>query len=843
MTDFDTTVQADAQSLLALGFSVHWLHKKQKRPMGNDWQNAPVPTAQQLAAGYVSGSNLGVRLGEPSRVADSLYLHVIDVDIRVADQAEDALAALREVLPVNPDTLPMVRSGSGGASFHLYFVSDKPFRSKMLAHSDGKHRSADGVWHFDFECELFGTGKQVVLPPSIHPSGKPYVWVRPFDAFEMEFEGAYTIDSDDLAKLAVIEHSDFQYESVPPLDFKAGRMESLLDDVPVSDLHYDDWLRLGQALHHQLGGTEEGFQLWLKHTERSDKHDGRTATVRTMRMKWRSFGKYRGRPVTMATISQWAQEARLEAMVDEFDDLEDVEDGEGTVPGSKHKTDTCAVGGTDDDDFSGLFDAPSASRGDNGDSGGAGDADESDPFTPEPGIKWQSLLDVSEEGGIKGTLHNIALIVENDSRTKGIIRKNVFAEKLVQVGTPGTLTRRKKAAKPTIQLNTEIWKVRDPINGDPWNDDRDSLLRRMIEAPKTQGGYGLKVSDRDLSSAIDIVAAENVFHPVRDYLTGVKWDGKPRMETLFIDFIKTPDNAYYRSIARLFLIAAVARVFEPGMKFDHVPIIEGMQGRRKSTFIKILGKHWSSELDGDFADDRVMIEKMLGSWVAELPELSAFSKAEVNHIKAFVSRQEDRARLAYDRRVTIFLRQCVFMGSTNDKKYLKDETGGRRFWPVECNMGYDEEIDTERLEGDIDQIWAETYAAYLAMRAAQPRGTLPLYLKDKKAANIALALQESRRIENATDNIRGVVQEWLDRPVFSGDISDGEPKRQDRTCAMQIWVECFKGDVKNFPYQNQTAINKALRSMVGWVESGQKRFKVYGAQKAYIREGSTQSDT
>lgn len=821
--DFDTQMLSTARELSDIGMSLHWLHRKQKRPKGDDWQNRAFQNFGQLSSGFVSHDNLGVRLGEPSHMVDGSYLHVIDADIRVPALREEALAALHELLG-NTDALPMVRSGSGGESFHLYFVSDKPFRSKKLAQSDGKFRGPEGSWHRDWELELFGTGKQVVLPPSIHPCGKPYRWEREFDEFTLQFDDSYQISSDVLARLAVPDDATYEYETVSPLDFKAGRMESLLDDLPVSDLDYDDWIRLGQALHHQLGGTEEGFQLWLKHTERSEKHDHKPATVRTMRMKWRSFGKYRGRPVTMATISQWASEARLDALADEFDELEDLEDD--SVPAQ----------------FDHLFDSDSTVDAGSGDGDtvrgkDTSDSDESDPFTPEPGLKWQSLLDLTEKGGLKDTLHNVTLIIENDSRTKGVIRYNSFAEKLVQHQPVGT-KKRKREAKPTLQLTGSTWTLRDSINGDHWDDKRDTLLRRILEAPTTQGGYGFKVSKMNLGDAITNVGVTNSFHPVRDYLKAVKWDGKQRMETLFIDYIKTPDNSYYRSIARLFLIAAVARVFEPAMKFDYVPIIEGMQGRRKSTFIKVLGKHWSSELDGDFADDRAMIEKMLGSWISELPELSAFNKAEVNHIKAFVSRQEDRARLAYDRRVTIFQRQCVFMGSTNDRKYLKDETGGRRFWPVECNMTMNEEIDTERLELEIDQIWAEAYQAYLAMRVAHPHGTLPLYLRDKKAVQMALALQESRRVENATDNIRGIIEEWLDRPMFSGDIADGEPKQHDRTCAMQLWVECFKGDMKNFPYQNQTAINKALRSMTGWTESGQKRFKVYGAQKAYVREGS-----
>lgn len=826
MTSYDhQSILAAARELSDLGFSLHWLHRKQKRPKGDDWQNRPFQNFGLLSSGYAMGDNLGVRLGEPSRLGD-LYLHVIDADIRVASLADEADAALRELLPVNPDTLPLVRSGSGGASFHLYFVTDKPFRSKKLAQSDGKHRTDAGTWSRDWEIELFGTGKQVVLPPSIHPSGKPYVWERPFDDFEFQFNDAYRIESDDLARLAVPDDATYEYESVSPLDFKAGVMERLLDDIEVSDLDYDDWLRLGQALHHQLGGTEEGFQLWLKHTERSTKHDGKNSTVRTMRMKWRSFGKYRGRPVTMATISQWAQEARLAALTEDLDDLDDLEDvDDGLRPSDS---------GESEDDFDGLFDS------DNNDNRRAADSSddgtsEDDPFKPDLTIKWQSLLDVNEEGGIKGTLHNITLIVENDPRTKDIIRWNAFADKLVQFGNPGTLKRRKKAAKPTIQLDGDIWRVRDPMNGDPWQDTKDALLRRMIEAPKTQGGYGIKVSDRDLVGAIEIAAARNAFHPVQEYLRGLSWDGQPRMERLFIDYLRTPDNAYYRNVARLTLVAAVTRVFEPGHKFDFCPILEGLQGRRKSTFINVLGRDWSAELDGDFADDRAMIEKMQGAWILEIPELSGFNKAEVNHIKAFMSRREDRARMAYARRPSIFLRQCIFMGSTNDDRYLKDETGGRRFWPVACTLSMDEEIDTDALARNVDQLWAEAYQAYVAMRAEQPYGTLPLYLRDKDAAKYALMMQESRRTETTGDVLAGRIEAWLNRQVYSGDISDGAPTLRDITCCAQIWKECLGGDEKHYDTKQQYAIAAAMRKIKGWEQGGKHRFDSYGQQRAYYR--------
>lgn len=823
---FDSSILESAIALREVGFAVHYLHPRQKRPIGKEWQESAVSSVDDLRRYHQSGVNLGVRLGEPSLLANDTYLHVIDVDIRVAELVDEALAALRDLLPVDPTTLPMVRSGSGGASCHLYFVSDKPFRSKKLAQSDDKFRQDDGRWSRLWEIELFGTGKQVVLPPSIHPNGKPYVWEREFDDFALQFDGAYQISSDALTALAVPDDTKFEYEDVAPLDFKEGVMERLLDDIPVSDLDYDDWIRLGQAIHHQLGGTEEAFQLWLKHTERSEKHDHRPATVRTMRMKWRSFGRYRGRPVTMATISQWAKEARLDALADEFDDLEDLEDLEDAESA--------------EDEFDGLFDTGTADdaavvRDTDGDSS-SGSSDD-DPFKSDSKLPWRSLLDTNEEGGYRSNLHNLKLIVANDPRFRGVIRMNLLAQGIVRMGKPGKLKRREKAAKPTVQLEGRIWQQSDTVNGDPWYDDHDGEVRAVIEAPKTMGGYGIKVSDRDLNAAIRGAANQLAFHPVQDYLKSLNWDGQERLDNLFIDYLRTPDNAYYRQIARLTLVAAVTRVFEPGHKWDTAPIIEGLQGRRKSTFIKILGKNWASELDGDFADDKLMIEKMQGKWILEMPELSGFSKAEVNHIKAFMTRQEDRARMSYDRRVTDFRRQCIFIGTTNDKKYLKDESGGRRFWPVECGFGPDEEIDTEKLEVELDQIWAEAYHRYVEMRKKQPSGVLPLYLRDKDASRIASQLQESRRVHTQTDTLRGIVEEWLDTPIASGELDELEPAKRTKTCALDIWVNCLGKERTVFPPQDKTAIVKILDSLSGWKESGQRRFDAkIGRQIAYIRQ-------
>jgi len=820
--------------LVEAGFALHWLHPRQKRPIGARWQDAPVASLDDLRRSHEPGNNLGARLGEPSYTPAG-YLHVFDFDIRIPDLADEAWEAFARLLPgVNRDDLPTVASGSGGASRHGYFVSDKPFSSKRLAVSEGKHRretvdpttgEVKEVWSYDWEIELFGTGKQVAMPPSIHPdTGRPYTWEREFDFTLLDLGIGPHIPAAVVEALGVAKTTTYAYESREPLEFKPGQLEAELDLIPVSDLHYDDWIRLGQALHHQFGGSQEGFDLWLKHTRRSTKFTG-DAQVREMRRsKWRSFGRYRGQPVTMATVRQWAQEARVAALVDAFDEeddeVEDAADDDDVDPldeilGSHVPAPKSPPAVDDLEEFTGGEAASAVSA--------VGD--------------WMQLLDLNEEGVIKPTLHNLRLIVENDVWTSGVPAYNEFTQEIVQRGTPGRKPeRRKKAVKKTLQLEGGSWVLRDKVNGDFWTDDKDNAIRALIEAPKTQGGYGIKVPDRDLKAAIDIAGRRNGFHPVREYLDRLAWDGEPRVERLFIDYLGAPDDIYSRSVGRMMMIAAVTRVMEPGHKFDFSVILEGLQGKRKSTFIEILAKNWFTTLDGDFEDSKSMVELMQGAWILEIPELSGFAKADVRHIKAFVSRTTDKVRLAYARRAQEFPRQCVFIGSTNDDVYLKDDTGGRRWWPIRCTV---EQIDTDGLQANVDQMWAEAATLYREMRAAKPRGTLPLYLADDEARTIAERLQESRKVESTEDALAGEIAEWLDRPVNTGgfdDDVDGKPRYRDTTCLREIWGECLGRDMAGYVGAWPSLLGRAMRQVPGWTLSGGKgRFGKHGQQRAYVR--------
>lgn len=552
-TDRSPSIIDEIAPLVEAGFAIHWLHPRQKRPIGKDWSTAPVATRADLQRSYAADNNVGVRLGEFSRAA-GLYVHVLDLDVRVDDLADEVWSALRDLFPdVDFDALPMVRSGSGGASCHLYFCSTRPFYSKKLATSPGKHRGDDGKWHRDWEIELYGTGKQVVLPPSIHPiTGNPYRWERPFDFDMLDLGLTPEIPAAAIDAIGAATDETYAFEERPPLDFKPGQLERELDLIEISDLDYDDWVRVGQALHHQFGGSQEGFDLWLEHTKRSTKFTG-DAQIREMRrIKWPSFGRYRGKPVTMATIRTWAMEARAAALRDAFDEEDDegvdITDAEDLFGGDEVAADSQAPAATAD-----QFD------------------DDTPATTTKPSLDWISLLDINEEGGLRPNLHNVRLIVSNDPRIAGVPQFNEFTQETVQRTLPGIKrARREKQAKAVLQLKGDTWLVSDPINGDLWSDDRDHAVRAIIEAPKTQGGYGLKVADRDLKAAIDIAARDNRFHPVREYLGRLVWDGKPRVDTLFIDYLNTADDSYHRSVARIMMVAAVTRVHEPGHKFDQL---------------------------------------------------------------------------------------------------------------------------------------------------------------------------------------------------------------------------------------------------------------------------------
>lgn len=329
----------EVDRLSALGFALHWLHPKSKRPIGDKWAEKPVATSAALRTTYSTGMNLGVRLGQWSKVGGG-YLHILDMDIRKPEMLPAAQAKLQEVLPeLNIGNAVTVISGSGGKNRHFHLLCDRPFPSRKFAHSAGfemvpeerlNRKTGEITDHlvkkWDWELHLLGTGGQAVIPPSIHDhTGKPYRWLRQFDETELLIGVHDIIPAAALARL--VGYDDDPGTEVDPERMK--RMGLSLDEIrdnlkylPYED-HFEDrdgWFRTGMAIHHETEGSKEGFALWCDFSKKSVKFD-----LEDSKRVWRSFKNRTGKPYRMASIVAIAREERLSAEIenleDDFDDL------------------------------------------------------------------------------------------------------------------------------------------------------------------------------------------------------------------------------------------------------------------------------------------------------------------------------------------------------------------------------------------------------------------------------------------------------------------------------------------------------------------------------------------
>lgn len=427
-------------------------------------------------------------------------------------------------------------------------------------------------------------------------------------------------------------------------------------------------------------------------------------------------------------------------------------------------------------------------------------------------------------GMLENNLPNTTIVVKSDARLFGVVQFNEFKHERVM--------RRDFHTKTDTFGSVYIDNKHD---GDPWEDYHDDMIRGMLETPNGGGkkGYGMKVTDRDLKAAIGIVAKTWSFHPVRQRLLTFQWDGSSRVEELFIKYLGAEDNEYHREIARLWMIAAVTRVFEPGHKFDFVPILEGLQGKGKSTFIEVLALDWFGTMQANFNDTQKLMEELKNVWLAELPELGNMSRSSVEDAKAFIGGTQTTVRMAYGRNPTTFKRQQVFMGSTNKSEYLADTTGNRRFWPVHCDV---DEIDLLGLRRNVEQMWAEAVYMYRCARRDQPEGTLALYLQDNSAKREALARQESRRQQTEADHYAGMILEYVDTAFRDGDDFDDAPWAfHNRVCAIEVWERAL-GENGKLARGSLLEIQRAME-IIGWrwVADKRKSFKGYGQQKFWER--------
>ena len=231
-------------------------------------------------------------------------------------------------------------------------------------------------------------------------------------------------------------------------------------------------------------------------------------------------------------------------------------------------------------------------------------------------------------------------------------------------------------------------------------------------------------------------ARQRAFHPIVDYLDGLRWDGVERIDKWLTTYGGAHDTPYTNAVGALMLVAAVRRVRQPGVKFDEMLVLESEQGKDKSTALKVLAVHedWFTDDLPLNADGKRVIEAFAGKWIVEAGELKGMKKGGVAHIKGFLSRSRDRGRMSYDRREREVGRQVVIFGTTNDSRYLRDTTGNRRFWPVSVSV-----FDIDALRRDRDQLWAEAAAREAAGASIR---------LDKDLWAAAEAEQDARRVED-----------------------------------------------------------------------------------------------
>jgi predicted P-loop ATPase len=229
---------------------------------------------------------------------------------------------------------------------------------------------------------------------------------------------------------------------------------------------------------------------------------------------------------------------------------------------------------------------------------------------------------------------------------------------------------------------------------------------RVLEWMQTKGLRRMGIEA--VHQAIEIVAREHRFHPLRDWLGSLRWDGQPRLASWLQQCLGVPDTEYHQAIGAMFLIAMAARIYNPGCKADYMLVLEGAQGDEKSEVCATLGgEYFSNHLPRLDADEIRVSAHLRGKWLIEIAELSAFSKADASLLKSFLTRQVEQFTPKYARAEVTEPRQCLFIATTNDDTYLKDDTGGRRFWPIKCGN-----VDLDRLRAIRSQLFAEAVVAY-----------------------------------------------------------------------------------------------------------------------------------
>lgn len=399
------------------------------------------------------------------------------------------------------------------------------------------------------------------------------------------------------------------------------------------------------------------------------------------------------------------------------------------------------------------------------------------------------MLDYTQKGAVKNNRHNCRIILEHDPVLKGVFRKNILTGQ-------------------TDIVRTLWWEKDSPALNDM---DMNYIMLYLEE------NYGLTI-DKIVGKSIDLEADRNKYHPIRDHLNRLVWDGKERIRYVLHHFLGAPiDDLTYESV-KMFLLGAISRVYRPGIKFEYMLCLVGGQGVGKSSFFRLLAMNddWFTD-DLKRLDDENVYRRLRGHWLIEMPEMVETSRAKsIEEIKSFLSRQKENYKDLYALHAVDRPRQCVFGGTSNKKKFLPfDRTGNRRFVPVQVDRSQMEVhilANEKESRAYLEQVWAEAMAIFRS-------GDFKLAFSKE----IEEELDKLRLEFMAEDTEAGVIQAWL-----------GEHEDM-KVCSLMIFKEALDNPYVKPKKSDTDRICEIMNSsIIGWVPGPTARFKEYGTQRSWV---------
>ena len=432
--------------------------------------------------------------------------------------------------------------------------------------------------------------------------------------------------------------------------------------------------------------------------------------------------------------------------------------------------------------------------------------------------EWKGDLEYSKSGKLQCTIGNIILILENDPALRGHIVHDLFAG---FDGVVGGLPWNKKATQ--------------------WTDSDDANLRVWLEK-----NYGLTGKEK-IADALTAVLTRHSYHPIRDYLNGLTWDGTPRLERLIIDYIGAEDTELNRVMTRKHFTAAVTRVFKPGCKYDYCLVMTGPEGAGKSTLLNKMGGQWFND-SITTTEGKEGMDQLRRAWIIEMGELASIKRSDVESIKAYLSKRVDIYRAAYARRTAEHPRQCIFCGTTNEALFLKGDNGNRRFWVIAVDptlrkySAWQDAIDRDR-----DQLWAEAVHYYQQGEKLYLDDRLEAQAKQRQAeynddhddplADMLLNFLDAKLPADwETYDLNRRRAWWRDPDPLSADGT--ETRTRTRVSAVEFICERMGRDLadKEFKYLARK-ISNLIKALPNWekVSTTKHCQNLYGIQRGYRR--------